>query len=157
MLTELQLRLKPEEAYNDMRLRALLSTQLNVDVNRITGVLVRRRSIDARQRQVMVNLSVTVSVDEPPLSPESLAVPVEYKPLAASAPQVVVVGAGPAGLFAALRHIALGARPMVLERGKDVDSRRPDMARISREGVVEPDSNYCFGEGGAGAFSDGKL
>lgn len=157
MLTDLQLRLKPEVAYNDMRLRAMLSTQLGIDVNRITGVLVRRRSIDARQRQVMVNLAVTVSIDEQPLSPESLAMPIDYKPLPESAPEVVVVGAGPAGLFAALRLVELGIRPILLERGKDVDARRPDMARISREGVVDPDSNYCFGEGGAGAFSDGKL
>ena len=119
-------------------------------------LLTARRSIDARQRRVMVNLSVRLWIDEEPSS-TSLIIPVDYKPLPADAPQAIVVGAGPAGLFAALRLIELGIRPIVLERGKDVDSRRKDMARISRENVVDPDSNYCFGEGGAGAYSDGKL
>ncbi len=157
MLHRLQLRLKPDVAYNDLKLRTYVSTQLGIDVNRITGVLVTRRSIDARQKQVMINLVVTVAVDEPVPAPESMALSIDYKPVAPDAPVVIVVGAGPAGLFAALRLIELGIRPIVLERGKDVDSRRPDMARIAREGIVDPDSNYCFGEGGAGAFSDGKL
>ena len=156
-MKQLQLRLTPEVAYNDLRLRANISALLDIDINKITGVLITRRSIDARQRRVMVNLSVTVSIDEPPLQPESLALPLKYARVPDNAPQVVVVGAGPAGLFAALRLIEAGIRPIVLERGKDVDARRPDMARICREGVVDPDSNYCFGEGGAGAFSDGKL
>ncbi|MDE6461880.1 MAG: FAD-binding protein [Muribaculaceae bacterium] len=156
-MKQLQLRLTPEVAYNDLRLRANISALLDIDINKITGVLITRRSIDARQRRVMVNLSVTVSIDEPPLQPESLALPLKYARVPDNAQQVVVVGAGPAGLFAALRLIEAGIRPIVLERGKDVDARRPDMARICREGVVDPDSNYCFGEGGAGAFSDGKL
>lgn len=138
-----------------MRLRAEVSSQIAVDVNRLTEVRVTRRSIDARQRRVMVNLSVDVYVDEAP--EDTLATPVEYKPLPADAPSAVIVGAGPAGLFAALRLIEEGVRPVVLERGKSVEERSKDMARISRENVVDPDSNYCFGEGGAGAYSDGKL
>lgn len=151
----LQLRVTPETAYNPMRLRAEVSSQIAVDVNRLTEVRVTRRSIDARQRRVMVNLSVDVFVDEAP--EDTLATPVEYKPLPADAPSAVIVGAGPAGLFAALRLIEEGVRPVVLERGKSVEERSKDMARISRENVVDPDSNYCFGEGGAGAYSDGKL
>ena len=129
---------------------------LSVDPSRLRAVRIIRRSIDARQRRVKVNLSVKVWVDEEPES-TSLITPVAYSPLPADAPRAIVVGAGPAGLFAALRLIECGVRPIVLERGKDVDSRRLDMARISRENIVDPDSNYCFGEGGAGAFSDGKL
>lgn len=151
----LQLRVAPEIAYNPMRLRAEVSSQIAVDVNRLTEVRLTRRSIDARQRRVMVNLSVDVFVDEAP--EDTLATPVEYKPLPADAPSAVIVGAGPAGLFAALRLIEEGVRPVVLERGKSVEERSKDMARISRENVVDPDSNYCFGEGGAGAYSDGKL
>lgn len=157
MTQQLQLRIKPEIAYNPLRLQAHVSTLLGIDINRITGILVTRRSIDARQRQVMVNLAVNVSIDEPAQQPENLAMELNYAKLPDSAPSVIVVGAGPAGMFAALRLIELGVKPILLERGKGVDARRPDMAKISREGIVDPDSNYCFGEGGAGAFSDGKL
>ncbi|MDE6377579.1 MAG: NAD(P)/FAD-dependent oxidoreductase, partial [Duncaniella sp.] len=104
----------------------------------------------------MVNLGVKVWVGETPAT-DSLITPVTYRRVPQDAPQVIVVGAGPAGLFAALRLIELGVRPIVLERGKDVDARKRDMAAISRDNVVDPDSNYCFGEGGAGAYSDGKL
>ncbi len=156
MISELQLRLEPAIAYNDLRLKATVSTRLGIDANRIKDVIVTRRSIDARQRNVMVNISVKVYIDEP--APEHpLFTPIEYKPLNINSPQAIVVGSGPAGLFAALRLIELNIRPIVLERGKDVDARRIDMAKIAREGIVNPDSNYCFGEGGAGAFSDGKL
>ncbi|MDE6764854.1 MAG: FAD-dependent monooxygenase, partial [Duncaniella sp.] len=132
-----------------------VSTTMGIDANRLRHIAVTRRSIDARQKRVMVNLGLRVWVDEEPES-VSLVQPVEYRPVTGDK-SVVVVGAGPAGLFAALRLIELGVKPVILERGKDVDSRRKDMARIARENVVDPDSNYCFGEGGAGAFSDGKL
>lgn len=155
MIEEVQLRLSPETAYTPLRLNAAISDVLHVDVNRIKCVKTTRRSIDARQRYVKVNLSLRVYIDEIPES-QSLITPVEYVPVTGNR-QVIVVGAGPAGLFAALRLIENGVKPIVLERGKDVDSRRVDMAKISRENVVDPDSNYCFGEGGAGAYSDGKL
>lgn len=156
MTQDLELRLDPSVAYTPMRLTAHVSTQLGIDANRVHDVKILRRSIDARQRRVMVNLSVRAYIDEDaPAHP--LFTPVDYKPLAGDAPQCIVVGAGPAGLFAALRLIELGVRPVILERGKDVDSRRLDMAAIARRGEVDPDSNYCFGEGGAGAYSDGKL
>lgn len=156
MIQDIQLRVDPATAYTPLRLTACVSTQLHIDANRIRDIKILKRSIDARQRQVMVNLNVRIYIDEDaPAHP--LFTPVEYKPITHDARQCVIVGAGPAGLFAALRLIELGIRPIVLERGKDVDSRRKDMAGIARNGIVNPDSNYCFGEGGAGAYSDGKL
>lgn len=157
MTEQVEMRLAPEVAYVPMRLRAAVSTHLGVDVNRIREVRTVRRSIDARQRRVMVGVTLKVWLDEAP-SPEELKpeCPV-YPHLGPDAPQAVVVGAGPAGLFAALRLIELGVRPVVLERGKSVEERGKDMAMIARENIVNPDSNYCFGEGGAGAYSDGKL
>lgn len=155
MIHNLQLRVDSRTAATPLLLKAQASTVLGVDANSIHDIVVKKRSIDARQRRVMVNLTVDVYVGEDaPQSP--LLRPVNYGDVSA-APQAVVVGAGPAGLFAALRLIELGVRPVVLERGKDVDARRVDMAQISRNNIVDPDSNYCFGEGGAGAFSDGKL
>ncbi|MCM1076466.1 MAG: FAD-binding protein [Bacteroides sp.] len=156
MQENIDIRVTPKVAGEPMLLKADISARLGVDANAIKHITVVRRSIDARQRQVMVNLSLRVYVDEEPDN-VSLIKPVDYRPVTAAAKSVIVVGAGPAGLFAALRLIELGLRPIVVERGKDVDSRRKDMASIAREGIVNPDSNYCFGEGGAGAYSDGKL
>jgi len=118
------------------------------------GLRIHKRSIDARARQVRIQLRVEVSRDEP-LGPVAIAPPT--LPDVSRAPTILIVGAGPAGLFAALRAIELGVRPIVLERGKDVRARRHDVAAIAQRHVVDPDSNYCFGEGGAGAYSDGKL
>lgn len=155
MIHDIQLRVDPRTAATEMLLKLQASTGLGIDANRIHDIVIRKRSIDARQRRVMVNLLIAVYVDEDaPASP--LLNPVKYGDVS-GAPQAIVVGAGPAGLFAALRLIELGVRPVILERGKDVDARRVDMAQISRSDIVDPDSNYCFGEGGAGAFSDGKL
>ncbi len=155
MQETIEVRVTPKVAGEPMLLKVELSGRLGVDANSIRHVTVVRRSIDARQRQVMVNLTLKVYIDEIPDN-ASLIKPVDYRRLSADK-SVVIVGAGPAGLFAALRLIELGIKPVVLERGKDVDSRRKDMAAIAREGVVDADSNYCFGEGGAGAYSDGKL
>lgn len=155
--TALQLRVAPQVAYTPLRLSAEVSTLMGIDVNRIRNVRITRRSIDARQRRVMVNLAVDVFVDEDPGPSDSMVTPVNYPVLPVDAPTAIVVGAGPAGLFAALRLIEEGVRPIVLERGKSVEDRSRDMAKISRENIVDPDSNYCFGEGGAGAYSDGKL
>lgn len=157
MIKELQLRIDPETAYTPIRLDATVSDTLHIDINRIKCTKIVKRSIDARQRNVKVNLSLKVYIDEQPES-TSMITPVKYPTLDSCCnQQVIIVGAGPAGLFAALRLIESGIKPIILERGKDVDSRRKDMAKISRENIVDPDSNYCFGEGGAGAYSDGKL
>ena len=156
MIENIEMRVTPEVAYVPLRLQTAVSTRLQLDVNRIRHVKILRRSIDARQRQVMVNLTLKVWVDETPATEDTAPVCPVY-PDVSGASQAVVVGAGPAGLFAALRLIELGMRPVVLERGKSVEERGKDMARIARENVVDPDSNYCFGEGGAGAYSDGKL
>lgn len=155
--TTLQIRVTPEIAYTPLRLQAEVSTRMHIDVNRIKEVRIVKRSIDARQRQVMVNLTLQVYVDEMPAPDDTLAVKTDFKPLPEDALQAIVVGAGPAGLFAALRLIEEGVRPVLLERGKSVEERGKDMAAISRQNIVDPDSNYCFGEGGAGAYSDGKL
>ena len=155
MQETIELRVDPRTAAEEMLLKAAASTHMRIDANRIKQLRIIRRSIDARQRRVMVNLSVRLWIDETPVD-TSLISPVSYKPVDGDR-TAIVVGAGPAGLFAALRLIELGIRPVLIERGKDVDSRRKDLAGISRENTVDPDSNYCFGEGGAGAYSDGKL
>lgn len=154
MQTTLQLQTSPREAAQEPLLCQRIVAELGLDASQLSGFRIRRRSIDARQRRVVVNLMVDVYVEEP--MPELDYEPVVY-PDVSGAPGVVVVGAGPGGLFAALRLIELGLRPIVLERGKNVHERRKDIAKISRLHHVDPESNYSFGEGGAGAFSDGKL
>lgn len=154
MIQEYQIRVQPQIAYNEQNLAFYLSKEKGVDIRTINRVRILRRSIDARQRQVMVNLKVSVYINE--LSQDDEYQRVEY-PDVSDAPQVIVVGAGPGGLFAALHLIELGYRPVIVERGKDVRERKKDMAAISRNQCVDPESNYCFGEGGAGAYSDGKL
>lgn len=150
----LSLRVYPSVAAQDAELRKYIARELGVNPKSVTAVKVRKRSIDARQRTIYVNLTVDAYVNEEP--PTLDFAPIEYPNVEGAAP-VIVVGAGPGGLFAALRLIELGKRPIVLERGKDVHERRKDIARISREHLVDSESNYSFGEGGAGAYSDGKL
>ena len=150
----LSLRLYPSVAAQDAELRKYIARELGVNPKSVTAVKVRKRSIDARQRTIYVNLTVDAYVNEEP--PTLDFAPIDYPNVEGGAP-VIVVGAGPGGLFAALRLIELGKRPIVLERGKDVHERRKDIARISREHLVDSESNYSFGEGGAGAYSDGKL
>ena len=151
---EINLSLKPKEASDkNFILKELKRHPLLSNFN-VKSFVVTKKSIDARRKPVKVNLSVLVSEEDD----IKIKIPEKkYLPIGSDSPQVIIVGAGPAGLFAALRAIEKGLRPIVLERGKDVDSRKLDIAKISREGIVNPDSNYCFGEGGAGAFSDGKL
>lgn len=150
----IQLRVTPDIAADPARLRLHVAREEAIDARTISALLVRRRSIDARQRTVYVNLSLDLYVNEEPPQPDFSDL---HYPDVSSRPRVIVVGSGPGGLFAALRLVELGLRPVVLERGKDVHERRRDIARISREHRVDPESNYSFGEGGAGAYSDGKL
>ena len=154
MIQEFQLRVLPEVAADSDNLRRYLADEKGLALGALKGVRILRRSIDARQRTIYVNLKVRAYVNEQPA--DDVYTPVDY-PYVGDRPQVVVVGAGPGGLFAALRLIELGFRPVVLERGKNVHDRKRDLAAISRTQTVDPESNYCFGEGGAGAYSDGKL
>lgn len=154
MIQELQVRVLPQIASQYDVLRRWLCTEKGVDTERLTCVRVLKRSIDARQRQVYVNLTLRLFIGEKPT--DDGYEPIVYHDVS-DRPAVVVVGAGPGGLFAALRLIELGLRPIVVERGKDVHARKRDIAAISREQRVNGESNYCFGEGGAGAYSDGKL
>ena len=154
MTNEYQIRVVPEVAAQEDRLKAFLADEYGFDVRTINGLRILKRSIDARQRQIYVNLKVRVYINEQPHDDEYQRT--EY-PNVEGRPQVIVVGAGPGGLFAALRLIELGLRPIVLERGKDVHERKKDLAMITKTQQVDAESNYCFGEGGAGAYSDGKL
>lgn len=154
MVNEYQLRILPEQAASEQSLKTYISREKGLDIRTINAVRVLKKSIDARQRTIYVNVKVQVFINEVPDTKEYT--PTEYKNVSGK-PQVIVVGAGPGGLFAALRLIELGLRPIVIERGKNVRERKEDLAKISREHKVNPESNYSFGEGGAGAYSDGKL
>ncbi|MBQ9637161.1 MAG: FAD-binding protein [Prevotella sp.] len=154
MIHEYQLRILPEQAASEQAIADYVSREKGLDRRSINHVRVLRRSIDARQRTIYVNLAVRVYQNEFPADDQF-----EHTvyPDVSQRPQVIVVGAGPGGLFAALRLIELGFRPVVLERGKNVHDRKRDLASIAKTQQVDPESNYCFGEGGAGAYSDGKL
>jgi uncharacterized FAD-dependent dehydrogenase len=154
MIKELQLRLLPEQAANEQALKQVVCRETGVALPDVCAVHILKRSIDARQRTVYLNVKLRAFINEEPEPPAYPAI--EYGDVSERRP-VVVVGAGPAGLFAALRLIELGLRPIVIERGKNVHDRKKDIALISREHKVNSESNYCFGEGGAGAYSDGKL
>ena len=154
MIQEYQIRVLPEQAANEGGIRQFLVAEKGLEAQHINHIRILKRSIDARQRTIYVNLTLRVYIDEEPT--DDVFTPIDYRDVS-DRPVAIVVGAGPGGLFAALRLIELGIRPIVLERGKDVHERRKDIARISREHLVNPESNFSFGEGGAGAFSDGKL
>lgn len=154
MTYEYNIRVLPEVAANEQQLKAYLVHEKGLDEKTLNATRILKRSIDARQRTVFVNLTVRAYVNEVPKDDEYLHT--VYNNVEGR-PQVIVVGAGPGGLFAALRLIELGLRPIVVERGKDVRERKKDLAQISRTQAVDPESNYSFGEGGAGAYSDGKL
>lgn len=154
MTQEFQIRVLPEVAASEQGIKRFLQEEKGIAAASVKAVRVLKKSIDARQRTIYVNLKVRVYVDELPEDEEFVRT--EY-PNVEGRSQAVVVGAGPGGLFAALRLIELGVRPVVVERGKRVHERRKDIAQIARTQVVDPESNYSFGEGGAGAFSDGKL
>lgn len=153
MIKDITLRVSPETASVPELLTPKVFGAAGCKVNDWKVV---RRSIDARKRDIIINLTVRVASGEDREVPSGY-VPVKFNDVSSSKETVVIVGAGPAGLFAALECIRLGMRPIVLERGKDVDARRLDIAALNRERQINPKSNYCFGEGGAGTFSDGKL
>jgi uncharacterized FAD-dependent dehydrogenase len=154
MSKQVQLNLDPKAAADEALVKKAAASVAGLDPGKISSVRILKRSVDARQKNIRVNLSVEVFISDEPaqnfLNPFA-AIDVSLQK------EVIIVGAGPAGLFSALRLIELGLRPVIIERGRDVSSRKRDIARISREHIVDPDSNYCFGEGGAGTYSDGKL
>ena len=154
MIHEYQLRILPEQAASEQSLKQYIGREKGLDVRTINAIRILNRSIVARQRTIYVNLTIRVFVNETPSEEEFVRT--DY-PNVEGRPAVIVVGAGPGGLFAALKLIELGLRPIVVERGKNVRERKEDLARISREHKVDAESNYSFGEGGAGAYSDGKL
>lgn len=153
MIHQLRLRLSPQEASSEIYYRDKAAQRLNISTSDINGCIVRRRSVDARKRQIWVDITLDVYVGEGAKEKVEKAV---YKNVA-DAPEVIIVGSGPAGLFAALRCLELGVKPIVLERGNEVSERKKDIAALSTKNEVNEESNYCFGEGGAGTFSDGKL
>ena len=154
MIQEFQIRVLPVVASSEQNIISYIADEKGIDARTVNAVRVLKRSIDARQRTIFINLTVRVYINEIPQDAEY--VHTEYGDVSRK-PQVVVVGEGPGGLFASLRLIELGLRPVVLERGKDVRQRKVDLANITKTQTVDPESNYCFGEGGAGAYSDGKL
>ena len=154
MIQEYQIRILPEQAVSEEGIKRYLAKEKGLDVRTLNQVRVLKRSIDARQRTIFVNLKVRAYINEFPQDDQY--VHTEY-PDVSSRPRVIVVGEGPGGLFASLRLIELGYRPIVLERGKDVRERKKDLSNITKTQTVDGESNYCFGEGGAGAYSDGKL
>lgn len=154
MIEEYQIRILPEQAASEEGIKRYLSKEKGIDVRTLNQVRVLKRSIDARQRTIYVNLKVRAYINE--FAQDDQYIHTEY-PDVSSRPRVVVVGEGPGGLFASLRLIELGFRPVVLERGKDVRERKKDLSNITKTQKVDAESNYCFGEGGAGAYSDGKL
>ena len=151
MIKNISISLAPADAADEQCIKNSIAAECGVGAKRITGYTIQKRSIDARSRQAHIILQLQVFMDEkvaetPSFDPQLRNV--------SNAPHVVIVGAGPAGLFAALKLISLGYKPVILERGKDVRSRRRDLAAMNKEGIVNPESNYCFGEGGAGTYSD---
>lgn len=154
MYQDIDIRISPIEASDINTVKSIAAAKASVKKDDITSVRIIKRSIDARQRNICVNLRVRLFINEQ--EPEILFRKINY-PDISNAPRAIVVGAGPGGLFAALRLIELGVKPIIVERGKSVRERKKDLAKITREQKVDNDSNYCFGEGGAGAYSDGKL
>jgi len=154
MIKSIQLQVLPEVTAKSDLLLKVVSKKCDTDISDIKHIEILKRSIDARQKITKINLSVAVYINE--LFKEKQEIPLDYKDVS-NQDSVIIVGAGPAGLFAALHLIEKGLKPIILERGKDVRSRRIDIAKLTKEHIVNEDSNYCFGEGGAGTFSDGKL
>lgn len=154
MIKTVSITIAPAAAAEEQSIKRVIAEECAIPAKRITGYNIQKKSIDARSRQAKIVLQLEVFIDEQVQEPPAFDPQLRD---VSNAPHVVIVGAGPAGLFAALRLINLGVKPIILERGKDVRSRRRDLAAMNKEGVVNPESNYCFGEGGAGTYSDGKL
>ncbi len=154
MTKNISVSLLPADAADEQMVRKQIAAECGVPIGRLSGYNIAKQSIDARSRQARIIIQAEAFIDEPTAQPPAFDPQLQN---VTTSPHVVIIGAGPAGLFAALRLITLGYKPIILERGKDVRSRRRDLAAMNKEGIVNPESNYCFGEGGAGTYSDGKL
>lgn len=155
MQQKIALRLLPSEAADDDAIKKAIANTAGKKTVSITGFHALKKSIDARSKTIWINLAVNAFIDEP--FHQRTLQQFNFKDVSRAHRKIIIIGAGPAGLFAALQLIELGIQPIILERGKDVQSRRRDLAALNKEGIVNPESNYCFGEGGAGTYSDGKL
>jgi len=155
MKKHLTFRLKPSEATDENFLKKIIAVESGKAISSITGYFIQKKSIDARGRQTYINISLEAFIDEPFHKRELQKF--NFTDVTKSSKRIIIVGAGPAGLFAALHLIEKGIKPIIIERGKDVKARRRDLAILNKEGIINPESNYCFGEGGAGTYSDGKL
>jgi uncharacterized protein len=155
MQQKINVQVLPSEAADDVVLKNILADACAVPTHRVSGYTVLKKSIDARGRQIKISITAKVFIDEP--FQKEPVTPIQLQDVHHAQKKVIIIGAGPAGLFAAIQLIEAGIKPIILERGKDVRSRRRDLAVMNKEGRVNPESNYCFGEGGAGTYSDGKL
>ncbi|MEI7920270.1 MAG: FAD-dependent oxidoreductase, partial [bacterium] len=155
MPREIQTQVSPEVAHDELLIKEHIAKLFHISVNEILKVVILKRSIDARQKAIKFNIKASVYFIGETFSEQKILLP-DYKNIS-NAQEIIIIGAGPAGLFAALQLIELGLKPIVIERGKDVRGRRRDLKAINIDHVVNEDSNYCFGEGGAGTYSDGKL
>jgi uncharacterized FAD-dependent dehydrogenase len=155
MQQKISLKLLPSEAADESTVKKLIANTTGNKIGSITGYHILKQSIDARAKTIWVNLTVHAFIDEPFVQREIQSF--NFKDVSRAEKKVVIIGAGPAGLFAALHLLEQGIKPIILERGKDVRSRRRDLAILNKEGIINPESNYCYGEGGAGTYSDGKL
>lgn len=155
MQQKISLKLLPQEAADSQQILHVIAKSSGTKIKEITGYSILKKSIDARSKTVWINMTVNAFISEPFIQ---RAMPeFEFKDVTLSKNKIVIIGAGPAGLFAALQLIEIGIKPILLERGKDVKERRRDLALLNKKGIINPESNYCFGEGGAGTYSDGKL
>lgn len=155
MQKQLSFKLTPQEASNPSSIKQAIASTCSLPISAVTGFYLLKKSIDARAKTIWINLTVNAFINEPFTNREILAD--HFTDVAKANKKVIIIGAGPAGLFAALQLIEGGIKPIILERGKDIRARRRDLAILNKEGIVNPESNYCFGEGGAGTYSDGKL
>lgn len=155
MQQQLTIKLLPSEAADETIISRYISDTLGKNISSVTGFHIQKKSIDARSKQVWINLTLQAYIDEPFI--KRAFIPNPFPDVSGAAKKVIIIGAGPCGLFAALKLIEQGIRPVILERGKNVRERRRDLASLNKLGIINPESNYCFGEGGAGTYSDGKL
>ncbi len=155
MQLKVSVKLLPHEADDIKSVYDIIARIAGKKTSEVTGYYILKKSIDARSKTVWVNLTVNAFINEPFV--QRIITEFNFKDVALSKKKVVIIGSGPAGLFAAIQLIELGIKPVIIERGKDVRERRRDLALLNKKGIINPESNYCFGEGGAGTYSDGKL